>query len=111
MAESERMCARGAATWLRPQICEGMRLALRDVPVNFEGRGLVMSLGWIEGDGPSPEHPNNPHAPPYVGATYKPKRGEVLVVNYCPWCGESVRWDAPPESSLFQQAAAVLSMP
>ena len=65
--------------------CEGMRLALEGIPENHEGKGLSLSRGWF-GEEPRPR----------VGGIFfarKARDAAPLVLNFCPWCGASIRFD------------------
>jgi hypothetical protein len=65
--------------------CEGMRLALAGVPENFEGKGLTLARGWY----------GNESRPRVGGVHYNrmSKTKEGLLLNFCPWCGHSIRFD------------------
>lgn len=65
--------------------CQGMQLALKDVPENHEGKGLSISRGWY-GQEPMPR---------VGGVTYARKAQDTgaLVLNFCPWCGACIRFD------------------
>lgn len=66
--------------------CLAMFEALRNVPENYDGKGLSVSRGWL-GDEQQPR---------LLGVTYKRKRGDDgIVLNFCPWCGHSIRFDEP----------------
>ncbi len=70
----------------RMQWCSGMHMALSGVPENSEAKGLSVSRGWL-GDQAADERPK------LIGVTYHAKaRGQGLVLNFCPWCGNSIRF-------------------
>ena len=66
--------------------CAGMKLALSNVPINHEGKGLALSYGWLSGCEEECAKP--------LGVIYHGKaRDTGLVLNLCPWCGASLRID------------------
>lgn len=72
----------------RPTLCIGMRDALTNVPDNHEGKGLSLTCGWLDGEQGKPR---------YLGVIYRrTARDAGTVLNTCPWCGASVRFDKTP---------------
>jgi hypothetical protein len=66
--------------------CEGMRLALRFVPANFNGKGLTIMTGWLPDDAKGA-------SPRCLGVSYRRSRSDDgLVLNFCPWCGSSLEF-------------------
>jgi len=65
--------------------CEGMKLTLGPSPeTDRETKGLGVSVGWL-GDEKQPR---------LIGIVYRPKaRAQGIVLNHCPWCGASLRFD------------------
>jgi len=74
-----------------PTLCIGMRAALACVPDNHDGKGLSFTRGWLDGDSGRPR---------YLGVIYKrTARDAGTVLNICPWCGASVRFDEMTSSA------------
>jgi hypothetical protein len=69
--------------------CGGMSDALQGVPDNFGGKGLTVRRGWLlKADGTEEDRAR------VLGVTYNRKaKDDGTVVNFCPWCGERIRFD------------------
>lgn len=73
--------------------CEGMSLALKGVPMNFAGKGLSTSFGWVGQAVASQTALMKGEPPQLIGVTYAPRTGDAIVLNFCPWCGARIRFD------------------
>jgi len=75
----ERKCHRAGGRFA--SYCQGMTEALKGQ--TEQGKGLGELHGFVDG------------APDVLllGVTYRPKaRTAGLLLNVCPWCGESLQW-------------------
>lgn len=67
--------------------CAGMSLALTNARENGEGKGLCVASGWREKDPPG-------SLSRVFGVTYRARlRTDGIILNFCPWCGEPIRFD------------------
>lgn len=74
------------------QKCEGMAMVLLSVPVNFEGKGLHLLYGWLEGRETRSNSGNAGSPSRILGVAYNRRvRDQGLICNYCPWCGADIR--------------------
>lgn len=84
-------CQAASLPYVRPTLCLGMRSALAGIPENHEGKGLSLTRGWIGDEKGKPR---------YLGVVYKrTSRDAGTVLNTCPWCGASVRFDEMTSSA------------
>lgn len=75
--------------------CEGMKLALCEGDrLGTESKGLHVAFGWF-GDERRPRR---------GGVTYnrKARDREGLMLNFCPWCGHSIRFDEEPTAAIAE---------
>ena len=71
-------------TGMLHRFCAGMQLALQGTTPNGEGKGLHIASGWL----------GDEERARILGIHYRPKaRAEAIVLNFCPWCGERIRFD------------------